>query len=121
MEQPLLADSRGRQPLRLNRPPYARSGQGESTSTLSSAALATPTAFISEPLRPPVGIGIIGVSALPIPKLVLPVVAAGVLAGIGVKFTYYDQTRRFWNEIRDAPLAHEGILAAKDPRNGLTD
>jgi hypothetical protein len=56
---------------------------------------------------------------LPIPKWVLPVVAVGVLVSVGVKFTYDDQIRRFWNEIRGAWLAHERMLA-EDPRNGQT-
>jgi hypothetical protein len=43
---------------------------------------------------------------LPIPKWVLPVVVAGGLASIGVKFTYDDQIRRFWKEIRDDWQAH---------------
>lgn len=55
---------------------------------------------------------------LPLPKWVLPVVAVGVLASTGVKFTYDDQIRRFWNEIRADWRGHEAMLA-KDPRNGL--
>jgi hypothetical protein len=41
---------------------------------------------------------------------------AGALASIGVKFTYDDQIRRFWNEIRDDWRAH-GRMLAQDPRN----
>jgi hypothetical protein len=51
---------------------------------------------------------------------VLPVVAAGFLVSISVKFTYDDQIRRFWNEIRDAWRPHEGALA-KDLRSDPTD
>jgi hypothetical protein len=53
----------------------------------------------------------------PIPRWVLLLVAAGVLVGVGVKFTYDDQIRRFWNEIRDDWFAHERMLE-EDPRNG---
>jgi hypothetical protein len=56
---------------------------------------------------------------LPIPAWVFPVVVAGVLASVAVKFTYDDQIRRFWIEIRDDWQAHERILA-EDPRNGQT-
>jgi hypothetical protein len=55
---------------------------------------------------------------LPLPGWVLPVVVVGVLASAGVKFTYDDQIRRFWEEIRDDWFAHERMLA-EDPRNGL--
>lgn len=55
---------------------------------------------------------------LPIPGWVLPVAIAGVALSVGVKFTYDDQIRRFWNEIRDDWRAHERMLA-EDPRNGL--
>jgi hypothetical protein len=44
---------------------------------------------------------------------------AGALASIGVKVTYDDQIREFWNEIRDDWQAHERMLA-EDPRNGPT-
>jgi hypothetical protein len=60
-----------------------------------------------------------GRAKLPIPQWVVPVVAVGVLISVGVKFTYDDQIRRFWNEIRDAWQAHERMLA-EDPRNGQT-
>jgi hypothetical protein len=53
----------------------------------------------------------------PIPRWVLLFVAAGVLASLGVKFTYDNQIRRFWNEIRDDWFAHERMLD-EDPRNG---
>jgi Lecithin retinol acyltransferase len=56
---------------------------------------------------------------LPIPGWVFPVAIAGVALSVGVKFTYDDQIRRFWNEIRDDWRAHERMLA-EDPRNGLT-
>ena len=56
----------------------------------------------------------------PLPKWVLPVVAAGFLVSISVKFTYDDQIRRFWNEIGNAWRAHEEILA-KDPQSDPTD
>ncbi|MGH3401033.1 MAG: lecithin retinol acyltransferase family protein [Streptosporangiaceae bacterium] len=55
---------------------------------------------------------------LPAPRWVLPLVAVLFLASIGVKFTYDDQIRRLWKEIRDDWLAHERMLA-EDPRNGL--
>ena len=54
---------------------------------------------------------------LPIPAWVLPMVAVGALASVGVKFTYDDQIRRFWKEIRADWQAHERMLA-EDPRNG---
>jgi hypothetical protein len=54
----------------------------------------------------------------PISKWVLRLVAAGVIAGLGVKFTYDHQIRRFWKEIREDWFAHERMLA-EDPRNGL--
>jgi hypothetical protein len=60
-----------------------------------------------------------GRAKLPIPKWVLPVVAAGALVSVGVKFTYDDQIRRFWNEIRNDWRAHERMLA-QGPRNGQT-
>ena len=43
-------------------------------------------------------------------------VLAGALIRTGVKFTYDDQIRRFWNDIRDDWRAHERMLA-QDPRN----
>ena len=51
-----------------------------------------------------------GRAKLPIPKWVLPVVAAGALVSVGVKFTYGDQIRRFWNEIRNDWRVHELML-----------
>jgi len=54
---------------------------------------------------------------LPIPKWVLPVAIAGALASMGVKFTYDNQIRRFWKEIRRDWQAHE-LKLAQDPRNG---
>ena len=56
---------------------------------------------------------------LPIPAWVFPVVVTGGLASMGVKFTYDDQIRRFWDEIRQDWQAHERVLA-HDPRNGHT-
>jgi len=53
---------------------------------------------------------------LPLPGWVLPMVLAGALISTGVKFTYDDQIRRFWNDIRDDWRAHERMLA-QDPRN----
>lgn len=46
-------------------------------------------------------------------------VADGGLASLGVKVTYDDQIRRFWNEIRAGWQAHERVLE-EDPRNGQT-
>jgi len=57
---------------------------------------------------------------LPIPGWVLPVVIGGFLLSIGVKTTYDDQIRRFWDEIREDWFANERRLA-EDPRNGLTE
>lgn len=56
-------------------------------------------------------------AGLPIPRWVFPVVAAGTLTTVGVKFMYDGRIRRFWNEIRDDWHAHERMLA-QDPRNG---
>jgi hypothetical protein len=55
--------------------------------------------------------------AKPIPQQVFPALAAVHLLTVGVKVTYDDQIRRFWNEIRDDWRAHERMLA-QDPRNG---
>jgi hypothetical protein len=57
---------------------------------------------------------------LPIPGWVSAVMLLGALASIGVKFTYDDQIRRFWNEIREDWRAHERMLA-QDPRNGQNE
>jgi len=54
---------------------------------------------------------------LPSPRWVFPVAVAGSLVTIGVKFTYDDQIRQFWNQIRNDWRAHERMLA-QDPRNG---
>jgi hypothetical protein len=56
---------------------------------------------------------------LPVPRWVVPVVGVGGLASLGVKVTYDDQIRRFWNEIRAGWQAHELVLE-EDPRNGQT-
>jgi hypothetical protein len=56
---------------------------------------------------------------LPVPRWVVPVVAVGGLASLGVKVTYDDQVRRFRNEIRAGWQAHERVLE-EDPRNGQT-
>lgn len=53
----------------------------------------------------------------PMPRWVFPVVVAGSVATMGVRFTYNDQIRRFWKEIRGDWEAHERMLA-EDPRNG---
>jgi hypothetical protein len=53
----------------------------------------------------------------PIPRWVLPAVVAGTLLTAGWKFTYDDQIRRFWDEIRDDWRTHERMLA-QDPRSG---
>ena len=55
---------------------------------------------------------------LPLAGWVYPLAILGAAASVGVKFTYDDQIRRFWNEIRDDWRAHERMLA-EDPRNGL--
>ncbi len=52
---------------------------------------------------------------LPLPKWVFPLVVAGAVTSMGIKFIYDDQIRRFWNEIRDDWRAHERMLA-HDPR-----
>jgi hypothetical protein len=54
---------------------------------------------------------------LPFPRWVSPVMVVGALASMGAKFTYDDQIRRFWNEIRNDWRAHERMLS-QDPRNG---
>jgi hypothetical protein len=54
---------------------------------------------------------------LPIPGWVPPVMVIGALASTCAKYTYDDQIRRFWNEIRNDWHAHERMLA-QDPRNG---
>ncbi len=60
-----------------------------------------------------------GRAKLPVPKWVLPMMAVGALASLGVKFVYDEQIKRFWSEIRDDWRAHERVLA-QDPRNGET-
>jgi hypothetical protein len=53
---------------------------------------------------------------LPLPGWVLPAVAAGMFISMGVKSTYGDQIRRFWNEVGNDWRAHEQMLA-QGPRN----
>jgi Lecithin retinol acyltransferase len=55
----------------------------------------------------------------PMPRWVRPVVVAATVATVGVRFTYNDQIKRFWKEIRGDWEAHEQMLA-EDPRNGRT-
>ncbi len=55
----------------------------------------------------------------PVSRWVLMLVGALVIASLAAKFTYDNQIRRFWNEIRDDWQAHERMLA-EDPRNGQT-
>lgn|ERR1700735_756790 len=50
-----------------------------------------------------------------IPRRVLHLVAAAMLAGLGVIFTYNDQIRRLWKEIRVDWEIHERALE-EDPR-----
>jgi len=54
-----------------------------------------------------------------VPGWVLLMVAGGVVVGFGVKYTYDDQIRRLWKEIRADWQAHEHQLD-EDPRNGLS-
>jgi hypothetical protein len=55
-------------------------------------------------------------AGLPIPRWVLPVVVAGGLASMYVKYTYDNQIKQFWQEIRSDWQAHERMLE-QDPRN----
>lgn len=53
---------------------------------------------------------------LPVPRWVLGLVATGAAVSLGVRFTYNDQIKRFWSEIRDDWFANERMLE-EDPRN----
>ncbi|HEX9032739.1 MAG TPA: lecithin retinol acyltransferase family protein [Streptosporangiaceae bacterium] len=55
----------------------------------------------------------------PLPKWMLVLAAAIVVASLAAIFTYNDQIKQLWQEIRDDWLAHERMLA-EDPRNGQT-
>jgi hypothetical protein len=57
---------------------------------------------------------------LPLPKWVLPVVAASSLVTFGTIGTYNHQIKRFWDEIGPEWRAHERALS-EDAHNNLTD
>jgi Lecithin retinol acyltransferase len=52
------------------------------------------------------------------PRWSAPVIVAWTVGGLAAIYTYNDQIRRLWNEIRDDWQAHERMLD-EDPRNEL--
>jgi hypothetical protein len=69
------------------------------------------------------GVLLLGLAALSrtgraLPRWSTPVMVAWMAGGLAAIYTYNDQIRRLWNEIRDDWLAHEQLLD-EDPRNEL--